>query len=195
MNNDNNNVNNNPDAMNMPYYVCNMERTAELSERMAERNIPSTPLAPQFGMRPVSTKYSTMPIFDQQPTTTVPTIPRPAFNVTQTFNPGTAQAPWSGFATNINDESRLRNQFFAMQRCEQAAYIPGTTSDMYHVTVGGRNEVQPFPDLFEEQQFSHMNPNTCNVGYNLFGNCTRQQLMNMSGHNSENMKDDNKDKN
>ena len=47
----------------------------------------------------------------------------PIFNPANTFNPGTANAPWSGFSTNINTESQLRNQFFALQRNDQAEYI------------------------------------------------------------------------
>lgn len=159
------------------YYSCQLARTEELSERIAARNIPSTPLEPQFSMRPVSTKYSIMPILDQRPRAKVPILTRPTYNVETTFNPGTAQAPWSGFASNINEESKLRNQFFALQKCEQPNYVPSSTSDLYQVTVSGRKEEQPFPGLFETQQFAPFNPNTCGLGYNLFDNCTRQQLM------------------
>ena len=162
------------------YYSCHSERTEELSERIAARNIPSSPLQPQFSMRPVSTKYSIMPILDQRPKAQVPLLTRPTYNVETTFNPGTAQAPWSGFATNINEESKLRNQFFALQKCEQSNYVPSSTSDMYQVTVSGRKEEQPFPRLFEAQQFAPFDPNTCGVGYNFFDNCTRQQLMSNS---------------
>ena len=169
-------------------YYCGMERTEELSQRMAERNVPSAPLAPQFSMRPVSTKYSIMPIVDQRAKSNVPIITRPTYNVQHTFNPGTAQAPWSGFATQVNEESKLRNQFFALQRCEQPNYVPSSDSDMYKVVVSGRQERQPFPGLFETQQFAPFNPNSCNTGYNLFDNCTRQQLLSVSRHGASNHK-------
>ena len=43
-------------------YQCNLDRASELSERMYERNIPSSTLQPQFSIRPVSTKYDILPI-------------------------------------------------------------------------------------------------------------------------------------
>jgi len=168
-------------VMNNSYYTCNIERTQELSDRIAERNIPSQPLAPQFSMRPVSTKYSILPIVDQREKSNVPITMRPTYNIKTTFNPGTSQAPWSGFAANINDESKLRNQFFALQKCQQSVYIPPSTSDMYTLAMPGveAKEQQPFPGLFEEQRFNTFNPADCtpDCGNNLFNNCTRQQLL------------------
>ena len=163
-------------------YYCGMARTEDLNKRIAERNLPSAPLEPQFSMRPVSTKYSLLPIVDQRPRSEVPIITRPTYNVKTTFNPGTAQAPWSGFATQVNEESKLRNQFFALQRCEQPNYVPPSSSDMYQVAVSGRQEHQPFPGLFQSQAFAPFNPNSCNTGYNLFDNCTRQQLLSIPHH-------------
>ena len=160
-------------------YYCGNERTEELSRRMAERNIPSAPLQPQFGIRPVSTKYEMMPIFDRRAKATVPIKRQPTFNPEVTFNPGSANAPWSGFASNIHKESQLRNQFFALQKCEQSNYVPSSTSDMYNVHVSGRQEQQPFPNLFSEPELAPFNPNECNIGGNLFDNCTRQQLKNV----------------
>ena len=37
-------------------YQCNQERTVELDERIYDRLWPSTPLQPQYSIRPVSTK-------------------------------------------------------------------------------------------------------------------------------------------
>ena len=47
-------------------YECNHQRTDELNERISLRNIPSSSLQPQFGIRPVSTKYAIMPIVDRR---------------------------------------------------------------------------------------------------------------------------------
>ena len=157
-------------------YYCGLERTQELSDRMAVRNVPSTPLQPQFSIRPVSTKYALLPILDRRAPTTVPITRQPTYNIGQTFNPGSAQAPWAGFAANVNNESQLRNQFFALQRCEQSNYVPSTNSDMYQVAVSGRQETQPYPGLFAEPHLEPFNPNTCNIGKHLFDNCTRVQL-------------------
>lgn len=177
-NNNANNANNDPQMFGLPSYVlqCGLERTEELNDRVLNRNIPSQPLAPQFSMRPASTKYAIMPIVDNRVVPETPIIPRPIYNIEQVFNPGNAQAPWSGFSTNIDNESSLRNQFFAIQNCPQSEYIPSSNSDMYVNVAVGRQERQQFPMLFEEQSFSKFDPNTCNVGNDTFGNCTRQQM-------------------
>ena len=162
-------------------YQCNLDRSNELNERIYERNIPSSTLQPQFGIRPVATKYSVMPIFDQRMPATVPIKHEMPYNLEATFNPGTAQAPWSGFAENINKESRLRNQFFALQTNGQAVYIPSSTSDMYQVNVNSNTKVnQPFPYLFKEPALAPFNPDENNIAINMFDNCTRQQVKNIN---------------
>ena len=83
-------------------YYCNQERTNELSRRMASRNIPSAPLQPQYAVRPVSTKYDMMSIVDRRPKSSVPLKSYPVYNIESTFNPGSAVAPWSGFATEVD---------------------------------------------------------------------------------------------
>mgnify|MGYP001180289551 CR=1 FL=1 len=171
-------------------YYCQDERTENLNKRIFARNIPSSPLQPQFSMRPISTKYDCMSIVDRRPKSHVNIVTRPTYNVKTIFNPGNAEAPWSGFATNINDESKLRNQFFALQRCEQSYYVPSSNSDMYNVEVGGRDEYDKFKglvkpaskalgSLYVKSNLGPFNPNTCNVGNRLFNNHTRQQLLNV----------------
>jgi hypothetical protein len=159
-------------------YHCNLNRVEELNSRIYDRNVPSQQLQAQFDVRPVSTKYAMLPIFDRRAIPTVPIERRPTYNLANTFNPGNAAAPWSGFAANINDESTLRNQFFAIQRADQAAYIPPTTSDLYKVDVTGQPIQQPFPDLFQKQTFLPFNPNTCGADGSFFNNSVRQQVKN-----------------
>ena len=169
-------------------YFCGMERTEELNDRISDRNIPSASLEPQFSMRPVSTKYSIMPIVNPSPSVSTPIKSEPVYNTANVFNPGTAQAPWSGFASQINEESKLRNQFFALQKCEQANYVPSTNSDMYKVKVSGRKEKEIFSSLVEsgskalgsiyvDPHLAPFNPNTFNMGKKLFNNHTRQQVL------------------
>jgi hypothetical protein len=160
-------------------YLCNNYRTEDLNERISRRNIPSAQLQSQFDMRPVSSKYALMPIYDRRPVAKVPVIRRPSYNIAKTFNPGNAMAPWTGFAEHVNDESRLRRQFFATQVCEQPNYVPSSASDMYVPRVDATDVQQPFPDLFAEQEFAPFNPNGCGVGQNLFDNCTRVQIKNL----------------
>ena len=149
----------------------------ELNRRLNERLIPSKQLQPQFSIRPVSTKYSLLPIVDRRTPASVPILKQPIYNVNNVFNPGNSPSPWCGFSANVNKESMLRNQFFALQRSEQAVYIPSSNSDMYSVVVTGRNEIQPFPDLFKEQTFQEFNPDTLPIGTNIFNNSTREQVL------------------
>jgi len=151
-------------------------RVQDLNTRIANRNIPSSPLPPQYSIRPTSTKYATMPILDQRKVATVPANNCQSFSVDTTFNPGTAQAPWTGFASNIHTESVLRNQFFSLQRGDQGVYIPSSNSDLYKVEVSSKPMNQPFPGLFESTQFEPFNPNKEDVGKQLFQNSTRTQL-------------------
>lgn len=162
-------------------YYCNQERANELNERLYKRNIPSSVLQPSFSLRPASTKYDHMSIFDKRTgnqSTSVQIKRQPTFNVNTTFNPGNSTAPWSGYATNVNDESKLRNQFFALQKCEQSNWVPSTNSDLYNVVVVGRKENQAFPYLFAQDTYNQFNPNTQNLGNDLWNNHTRQQLKN-----------------
>jgi hypothetical protein len=154
-------------------------RTEELNARLAQRNVPSGLLQPQFAIRPLSTKYEMMTIFDRRPLPSVEITNMLPYSVETVFNPGTAQGPWNGFASRINEESKLRNQFFALQRgAHQASYVPSKNSDMYTANVPATEAtmLQPFPSLFEKPTFETFNPCPQNLGINLFDNCTRQQL-------------------
>ena len=158
-------------------YICNLNRTQELSNRMYNRNVPSHMLQAKFGMRPVSTKYAIMPIVDQRPLSNVPIIQQPTYNTQTQFNPGDTEGPWSGFASKIDDESKLRNIYFALQHCEQPNYVPSSQSDLYKVHIDSKPQVNPFPYLSENEEFAPFNPNVCNVGHDFFNNSTRVQRM------------------
>ena len=157
-------------------YFCNNDRDTELNRRLMERNIPSAPLQPQFSQRPVSTKYALLPIVDRRPKAKVGLENYTNFTVNKVFNPGNTQSPWQGFARKIDTESSLRNQFFALQKCEQSNWVPASNSDLYKVDAVGRQEKQTFPLLFKEEKFAPFNPNTCNLGKDLFNNSVRVQL-------------------
>ncbi len=158
-------------------FICQQERTQQLNDRISKRNLPSAPLQPQYSIRPVSTKYALMPIVDQRTKPSIPLKSYPVYNTKQVFNPGTAQAPWSGYSMNVNTESKLRNQFFALQKCEQAEYIPDSKSNLYNSYKPNlTNHQQPFPKLFEQPDFEPFNPNTLDLGGKILNNSTRVQL-------------------
>ena len=121
-------------------------------------------------------KYGYMQILDQRRSSVTPLQSYGTYSTSSVFNPGNAQAPWSGFSNNINTESILRNQFFALQNCEQSEYVPSSTSDLYQTKIDYKPVQQNHPLLFEKSDLAPFNPNTSNVGNNLFNNHTRNQL-------------------
>jgi hypothetical protein len=156
------------------------QRQQTIYLRTYERNIPSQPLQPYLDARPVMTKYSILPIVEPQKNINIPLIQQSTYTPETIFNPGNDTAPWSGYASNINHESELRNQLFALQRCSQATYIPSSKSSLYQIHWSNTNQPQqPFPDLFKSQQFTPTNPNN-NPGFGLFNNATRQQTKDLT---------------
>ena len=160
-------------------YSCKYDQVDENNERIYDRNIPSSTLKPQYSIRPVSTKYSMMPILDQRSKVNVPLQNYQNYSVDNVFNPGNAQAPWAGFVNNVNKESELRNQFFALQKCEQSEYVPSSKSDLYETKIDYKPVKQSHPLLFEKQDFEQFNPNVHNLGSDFFNNSTRSQLKNL----------------
>ena len=161
-------------------YRCNHERVDEINSRMADRNIPSSSLQPQYSIRPVATKYGCMQVLDQYKKTTEPLNSYKPYSTKAVFNPGNAQAPWSGFTNNVNVESSLRNQFFALQKCEQSEFVPKSNSDLYETRVDFKPQKQTHPLLFDKPDLEPFNPNVHNLGNNLFNNHTRNQLKDSS---------------
>jgi hypothetical protein len=157
-----------------------------MNTRTYVRNIPSQPLQPYLDARSVLTKYSIMPIVDPRREINTPLIQQATYSPSQIFNPGNviARAPWSGFASNINQESDLRGQLYALQKCSQATYVPNSKSSLYNVhwKNQGNSVTQPFPELFKKDDLSTSSSNTdpTTIGYALFNNATRQQLKNLT---------------
>jgi len=149
------------------------------NQRIYDRNIPSQFLQPYLDVRPVMTKYSVMPIVDPRKSSNVNMKQNPIYNSSYVFNPGNTKSPWSGYASQVNTESELKNQIFALQRCSQSVYVPSSNSDLYNFSFNPEkinNEVNVFSNLFKEEKFSSFNPNTQNIGNELFNNYTRQQI-------------------
>jgi hypothetical protein len=109
----------------------------------------------------------------------------PTYNVHQVFNPGNTQSPWSGFASNINTESELRNQIYALQKCSQAVYVPSSQSDLYNYKFKTQSKPNPHELLFKNDSFETFNPNPAPnlCGNSLFYNSTRCQVRDMTRDN------------
>ena len=163
-------------------YYCNQNRTQELSDRIYKRNIPSQQIQMSFDPRQVPTKYVRFPVLDCQLPNNVPIQNRGVYNQQQTFNPG-QMAPYSGYATKVDDESKVQNMFEATQKwTPQSKFIPGSKSNMYvnKVVTSPENQVQMTNQLlFKEETFAPFNPNPCGLGNNMLYNHTRQQVKNL----------------
>jgi len=161
-------------------YVATGERVDELSNKMFARNMPSHDIQPTFDLRPVASKYTVMPIYDQYKPSTEGIHVKPVFQAQsqEVFYPGTRRAPYNGYASKVNVESTLRNQWFALQRGSQSVYVPSSDSDLYKTTVEYKPVLIPHPhiDSGAFEQFAPHNPNTNNLARGVFENSTRVQL-------------------
>ena len=158
------------------------QRANVMNSRAYNRNIPSQPLQPYLDSRPVLTKYSIMPIVDPRREIKTPLIQQATYNPEQIFNPGNDFAPWSGYASNVNRESELRNQIYALQKCSQSAYVPNSNSDLYDYKFQSIKQHNPHELLFQNESFSGFNPNPDQkvVGSAMFMNNTRVQVRDMT---------------
>jgi len=158
------------------------ERVDELNDRISARNAPDTHLKPNYDPRPVSTKYAHFPMINRRAPSHEPVINFMDHSVSANFNPGSSRAPPVGYFNQVDTETVLRNQFFALQNGPgQHVYIPSSDSDLYKITVVSKPSEQPHPLLFRNEEFSKMtHPNVENpaIGRNNFFNHTRTQLRN-----------------
>lgn len=159
------------------------EHVDELNNRMVSRQFPDRALQPNFDFRPESTKYALFPIMDKKPTYNKIEQTNMEYMQKTNFNPGTKNAPPSGYFSNIDTETILRNQTIALQHgANQGVYVPTSESELYKVHVNTTDKrPQPHTQLFNVPQFSnslHPNLQDTNIGKETFYNHTRTQLRN-----------------
>jgi hypothetical protein len=169
--------------MNIHSYNDNstLERQMITNMRTFERIVPSQPLQSYLDARPASTKYSLLPIVDPRKEVNVPLIQRATYTPETVYNPSDG-APWSGYASNVNNESLLRNQVYALQKCSQSVYIPSSQSTLYvHKTTNSHPVEQTHKYLFKDETFSKKTfQYKEQIGYSIFNNATRCQLKNLT---------------
>jgi hypothetical protein len=159
--------------------ISNIKRDNQLNERIKERNMVYVNTNINLGIRPVPTKYGYKPIIATPLSNNVPIQNYPTFSVEKNYLPGNRQGPWDGFATRINDESKLKNMFFANTKCQQGIYVPSSNSSLYNkpIVIGRNKEKQTFPYLFER---SNVNKQTKPIysENKIFNNDSRQMRLN-----------------
>ena len=159
-------------------YICGNSRVEDLNSRIAQRNFPSSKLQPLFDPRPVQTRYVTMPTIDNIKPANNFIENLPTYNIYKTFNPG-SRAPFSGYAHAIDQDSRLKNIFFPLQKCPQSDFIPDTESDLYHYNMMIHPIRMTHNLLFNKEDFDSFDPNKCRVGEKMFHNHTQFQTKNL----------------
>jgi hypothetical protein len=152
-------------------------RNNEINTRIYDRNLPTQLIQPYISVRPVMTKYSILPIVDPRKQNLVKMEQMPTYNLEKVFNPGNTVSPWSGYSSNINVESDLKGQIFALQKCDQSVYVPNSNSDLYKYSFKSSLEsLQPHSLLFKEEKFNCFNPIPEKSNLSLFNNSTRTQI-------------------
>jgi hypothetical protein len=142
-----------------------MERVEQLNQRITQRNTTSTSPSFYFSPRPVPTKYTTMPIVDERCSSNVTIDYKKPYNTTEDYLPANS-APWSGFADNIDVETKLRYE---------KEYIPSSKSSMYiKPIIPSTHTTQPFPELFTHAV--SMNKTQTFNDKNIFNNSTSQKI-------------------
>ena len=125
-----------------------------------------------------------MPIVDLRTEAKEPLIKQPKYDV-ENLNPGTRNAPWQGYANNVDNETVLRGTIFPLQAADQSKYMPSSKSDLYNFqNMENSNPVSiETPLLFSQTQFNSFNPNEHerDVGFKFFDNHTRVQTKNIDG--------------
>lgn len=160
-----------------PVKLNNLADVEEINSRIFRRNIPSSDNLKQYpitalSFRGTQTKYQTME------TSMAQNSKNSIIDSSLLFS-----KPVQAF--DVNDESYLRNQFFALQSCPQAYCIPDSTSELYNYSV--EKNIKPdnvsaqYPHLFREESFGYFNPNphSSTVGFSVFNNHTRNQIKNI----------------
>jgi hypothetical protein len=156
-----------------------MESDNARNAKLYGRNIPSSPLGPAPMLpRAFYTKYEIFPLVPSSGAgggsgdTTARPAAVPVFNPSTTFNPGTS-APWSGFASNINTESFLRNQVYPRTKYT-GAYVwdePRRSSAVNPPADRTLRSAQPPGGAYRYRD---------KIGISLFNNSTRQQMRDLT---------------
>ena len=103
-----------------------------------------------------------------------------AYDIKNTFYPGNSKPHFSGFCSNVDNESKLRNQFFALQKADQSQWFPSTNSDLYNNYKDDYIKINFSNYNNQETNSNNINNSIVNnLGKNYFNNNTRVQLKNL----------------
>lgn len=161
-------------------YTCANNTVNQINERILARTMASGNIDVLISPRPVQTLY-TMPLENVVPPSNDcnSRIMKYDTHPEEYFLPCTSKGAWSRYSNNINTESILRNQVYALQNAPQAQYVPSSKSDLYNSDMPIANNInsknEPHAALDAEGQFQFLPP-PVDLGNRLFNNDTRQLL-------------------
>ena len=114
------------------------DRVEELNDRIVSRSFPSCMIEPNLKtITSVSTRCTLFPISPHQ-SPNADVVTTTTYSPERCFAPNVQQPP--DFATKIDIEMELRNQYFALQRgAEQRYYVPTSGSEMFFGGVGSHS--------------------------------------------------------
>jgi hypothetical protein len=157
-------------------------RVDEINQRTVERQFADKPMKPCLDLRSLPTKYALFPLIDRRAPSKEPMHKYLDHSSKSNFCPNISKGPADGFMRNVETETALRNQYFALQHgADQSVYVPSSTSDLYGFEAVGRQEVQPFLTIATQYKFEgrvHPNLASGKIGQDRFNNNTRTQLRN-----------------
>jgi len=140
-----------------------------LNNKINQRVFPSQHLRPLFEVRPVSTKYNLFPIIEERTQPSINKLEYMPYSK-EVFNPGN-RGPVDFYLNEIDTESRLRNQFMALQKSNQSVYVPELNSSLYEFPLATKPEAYLQTECAGRAAPVHLAPNP-------FHNSTRMNLRN-----------------
>ena len=160
-----------------PILLCNRRRLEELNERIYKRNLTSSSMPMHESFRSAPTRQTHMPILDHKKPNTERLLNN-NFDINTMYTPADS-LPTQSYRNNVDVETKLRGAVTPMQKCDKAVFVPNSNSDLYnsdYLTNQDKNDPPSSSLLFKNERFDNFNPNTCNLGFQLFNNHTRNQL-------------------
>jgi hypothetical protein len=167
----------------------------QINNEIMKRNVPSQPLQPYFSIPSVNTRYVIQPKYDfASPPCVLPkkdsgdglglyNNQHSTYDTNTYFYPGNRLAPFSGFSSNVNTESQLRNQHIKLSKTDNNVYVPHSKSNLYNFNMttskleGPSSSLNPHFLLFQDygKVCANGGPSSqsSNIGSCMFNNHSR----------------------
>ena len=156
--------------MNNEVLICNFEKQNEINKRILERNIPFCNRDNPRDIRPECTKY-TFPVFTYNDESKCFNINDLKFKNEDCFK---------SYSSNINIESKLKNQDKKLSNNANNEYIPSSKSDLYVNQIQQTDNTADllYPNLFNKNIVDEKDSRNTIFRNKLFNTDTRQDLKN-----------------